>query len=108
MMKHLYIKKVYGGLGLEALITGGLIGVDGIQAAVMVDMVAGGEEEDTLSVGVVVDLGVVVAVVDLVGHLDVEDLVEAVVEDLVEAVVVEAVEVAEEAVVEEEDVKLFY
>jgi hypothetical protein len=100
MMKHQYIKRVFGGRGMEAPIIIGHIGVVGGQVVVMVGMDI--MEDDGGLIAAVVAPGVLVVeeriVADLV-EVGAVDLVEVVVEDLVEAVVE-----VEEVVVEVEEV----
>jgi hypothetical protein len=91
MMKLLYIKNQYGGLGLAALITGGHIGADGTLVEAMADMDTIEADEEDIT-GVVADLGVAVEEAEIV-----EDLVVVVEADLEEAAVAAA---AEEVVVE--------
>jgi hypothetical protein len=98
MMKLLYIKNQYGGLGLAALITGGHIGADGTLVEAMADMDTIEADEEDIT-GVVADLGVAVEEAEIVEDLVVEEAVSAVVveADLEEAAVAAA---AEEVVVE--------
>jgi hypothetical protein len=107
MMKHLYIKRVFGGLGLVDHIIGGHIGEDGTLEVVMADMDTMVADTVVEDIGLAVVLGAVVEEVEIV-----EGLVEAVAVDLVvveeaDLVVEEAVEDAVEAVAEEV-VKFFY
>jgi hypothetical protein len=66
MMKHLYIKRAFGGLGLAGHITIGHIGADGILGVVMVDM-------DTMAVEVVEDI-IGAQVVDLGAAVEEEEI----------------------------------
>jgi hypothetical protein len=100
MMKLLYIKNQYGGLGLGALITGGPTGADGTMAAAMAVMDTMVVDTAVEDIGLAAALGVVVEEVEIVEDLavvveaDLEVVVEA---DLEEAAVAAA---AEEVVVE--------
>jgi formyltetrahydrofolate synthetase len=73
MMKHLFIRNQFGGLGPRAHIIGGHIGQDGTQEVVMEAMDTGEEEEEDIhAIGVAQDLGAAVVeehiLVDLVAE----------------------------------------
>ena len=60
MMKHLFTRNLYGGLGLEDLTIGGHIGLDGTQAVAMEAMdITEAAAADIHTIGEDQDLGVV-------------------------------------------------